>query len=67
MQKLALIAAIAKNNAIGFENKLVYWLPNDLKRFKAITMGHTVIMGRNTWLSLPQKIKNRKKGVDKRK
>ena len=51
MTKLALIAAIAKNNAIGFENKLVYWLPNDLKRFKELTTGHTIIMGSNTFIS----------------
>lgn len=54
MQKLALIAAIANNNAIGFENKLIYWLPNDLKRFKALTTGHTIIMGSNTFRSLPK-------------
>lgn len=54
MTKLALIAAIAKNNAIGFENKLVYWLPNDLKRFKELTTGHTIIMGSNTFRSLPK-------------
>ncbi len=52
--KLALIAAIAENNAIGFENKLIYWLPNDLKRFKALTTGHTIIMGSNTFRSLPK-------------
>ncbi len=45
---------MAKNRAIGFENKLIYWLPNDLKRFKALTTGHTIIMGRNTFLSLPK-------------
>ena len=49
-----MIAAVAKNRAIGFENKLIYWLPNDLKRFKALTTGHTIIMGRNTFLSLPK-------------
>ena len=49
-----IIAAVAKNRAIGFENKLLYWLPNDLKRFKALTTGHTIIMGRNTFLSLPK-------------
>ena len=51
---ISIIAAVAKNRAIGFENKLIYWLPNDLKRFKALTMGHTIIMGRNTFLSLPK-------------
>lgn len=54
MYKLALIAAIARNNAIGFENRLIYWLPNDLKRFKALTTGHTIIMGSNTFRSLPK-------------
>ena len=51
---ITIIAAVAKNRAIGFENKLIYWLPNDLKRFKALTTGHTIIMGRNTFLSLPK-------------
>ncbi len=54
MYKLALIAAIAQNNAIGYKNKLIYWLPNDLKRFKALTTGHTIIMGSNTFRSLPK-------------
>ena len=51
---LSIIAAVAKNRAIGYKNKLIYWLPNDLKRFKALTTGHTIIMGRNTFLSLPK-------------
>ena len=51
---ISIIAAVAKNRAIGFKNKLIYWLPNDLKRFKALTTGHTIIMGRNTYLSLPK-------------
>ena len=51
---LTLIAAVAKNGAIGLDNKLLYWLPNDLKRFKALTMGHTIIMGRHTFESLPK-------------
>lgn len=49
-----IIAAIAQNNAIGFENRLLYWLPNDLKRFKGLTTGHTIIMGRKTFQSLPK-------------
>jgi len=49
-----MIAAVAKNRAIGFENKLIYWLPNDLKRFKALTTGHTIVMGRKTFESLPK-------------
>lgn len=51
---MTIIAAVAQNNAIGFENKLIYWLPNDLKRFKALTTGHTIIMGRKTFESLPK-------------
>lgn len=52
--KVALIAAVAKNGAIGYENKLLYWLPNDLKRFKTLTTGHTIVMGRKTFESLPK-------------
>ncbi len=51
---ISIIVAIARNNGIGFQNKLLYWLPNDLKRFKALTTGHTIIMGRNTFESLPK-------------
>jgi dihydrofolate reductase len=51
---ISIIAAVARNRAIGFENKLIYWLPNDLKRFKALTTGHTIVMGRNTYESLPK-------------
>lgn len=49
-----IIAAVARNRAIGYENKLLYWLPNDLKRFKSLTTGHTIIMGRRTFESLPK-------------
>lgn len=49
-----IIAAVARNRAIGNGNKLLYWLPNDLKRFKSLTTGHTIIMGHNTFLSLPK-------------
>ena len=51
---ISIIAAVAENNAIGYQNKLLYWLPNDLKRFKALTTGHTIIMGRKTFDSLPK-------------
>ena len=51
---ITIIAAVARNRAIGYQNKLLYWLPNDLKRFKALTTGHTVIMGRRTFESLPK-------------
>ena len=49
-----MIAAVARNRAIGFQNKLIYWLPNDLKRFKQLTTGHTIVMGRRTFESLPK-------------
>ena len=49
-----MIAAVARNRAIGYKNKLIYWLPNDLKRFKALTTGHTIVMGRRTFESLPK-------------
>lgn len=52
--RINIIAAVSRNRAIGFENKLLYWLPNDLKRFKALTTGHTIIMGRRTFESLPK-------------
>lgn len=51
---ISIIAAVARNRAIGHNNKLLYWLPNDLKRFKALTTGHTIIMGRRTFESLPK-------------
>ena len=54
MAHINIIAAVARNRAIGQENKLIYWLPNDLKRFKALTTGHTIVMGRRTYESLPK-------------
>ena len=51
---VTMIAAVARNRAIGYDNKLIYWLPNDLKRFKALTTGHTILMGRKTFDSLPK-------------
>lgn len=52
--KLSIIVAVAADNAIGKNNDLLWHLPADLKRFKETTMGHTVIMGRNTFYSLPK-------------
>lgn len=51
---LSIVVAIASNGAIGKSNDLLWHLPGDLKRFKEITSGHTVIMGRNTFYSLPK-------------
>lgn len=51
---LSIIVAIAKNHAIGKDNQLLWHISEDLKRFKRLTAGHKVIMGRNTLLSLPK-------------
>jgi dihydrofolate reductase len=53
-KNISIIVAIAENFAIGKNNNLLFHLPNDLKRFKEITTGHSLIMGRNTLLSLPK-------------
>jgi dihydrofolate reductase len=55
MKTFSIIVAIAENSAIGKNNDLLWHISNDLKYFKKITSGHTVIMGKNTWLSLPVK------------
>jgi dihydrofolate reductase len=52
MTKLSIIVAIAKNRVIGINNTLPWHLPEDLKRFRALTMGHHIIMGRKTYDSL---------------
>lgn len=49
-----IIVALAQNRAIGYQNKLIYYLPNDLKHFKELTTGHTIVMGRKTFESLPK-------------
>lgn len=57
---LSIIVAIAKNNVIGKDNKLIWHLPEDLKRFRKLTTGHTIIMGRKTFESLGRVLQNRK-------
>lgn len=54
-----MIAAVAENNALGKENQLVWHLPNDFKRFKSLTTGHHIIMGRKTFESFPKPLPNR--------
>lgn len=54
MSTISIIAAIAENNAIGKNNKLLWRLPADMRRFKDLTTGHAVIMGRKTFESLPK-------------
>ena len=57
---LSIIVAISENNVIGKDNKLLWHLPEDLKRFKELTTGHTIIMGRKTFESLGRILPNRK-------
>jgi dihydrofolate reductase len=54
-----MIAAVAENNTLGKDNDLVWHLPNDFKRFKALTTGHHIIMGRKTFESFPKPLPNR--------
>ena len=56
---LTLIAATSTNNALGKDNQLVWHLPDDFKRFKALTSGHFIIMGRKTFESFPKPLPNR--------
>lgn len=56
---ITLIAAAAENNALGKDNDLLWHLPNDFKRFKEITSGHHIIMGRKTFESFPKPLPNR--------
>lgn len=58
--KLSIVAAVANNNVIGSENKLIWHLPADLKHFKELTLGHTLIMGRKTFESIGKPLKGRK-------
>jgi dihydrofolate reductase len=57
---LTLIAAVAENNALGKDNQMLWHLPDDFKRFKQLTSGHYIIMGRKTFESLPGMLPNRK-------
>jgi dihydrofolate reductase len=53
---IAIFVAIAKNNVIGSKNDLPWYIPEDLKRFKALTTGHTVVMGRKTYDSIIKRL-----------
>ena len=59
-KSITIIVAAAENNAIGKDNDLIWSLPNDLKRFKKLTSGHSIIMGRKTFDSFPGLLPNRK-------
>jgi len=56
---ITLIAAVAENNALGKDNQLLWHLPDDFKRFKNLTSGHYIIMGRKTFESFPKPLPNR--------
>ena len=57
--RLAVVAAIARNSVIGAGNRMPWHLPADLKHFRALTMGHRIIMGRKTWESLGRPLAGR--------
>tara|TARA_R110000787_G_scaffold7747_5_gene26044 strand:+ start:748 stop:1236 length:489 start_codon:yes stop_codon:yes gene_type:complete len=57
---ITIIAAIGKNNELGKDNDLIWHLSADLKRFKKVTTGHTIIMGRNTFESIGKPLPNRR-------
>ena len=56
-EEISVIAAVGRDRAIGKDNELLWSIPDDLKRFKALTVGHPVIMGRKTWESIPEKFR----------
>lgn len=61
--KLAIIAAIGKNRVIGKDGKMPWHIPEDLKRFKRLTTGHTILMGRKTFESIAKPLPNRRNVV----
>ena len=56
---ITIIAAVGQNNELGKDNKIIWHLPDDFKRFKTITSGHYIIMGRKTFESFPKPLPNR--------
>lgn len=64
---ISFVVAIAENNAIGKNNELLWSLPKDMKHFKTITSGHTIIMGRKTFDSMGKPLPNRRNIVITRK
>ena len=56
---ITMIAAVAENNALGKNNEMLWHLPDDFKRFKQLTSGHYIIMGRKTFESFPKSLPNR--------
>ena len=64
---MTIIVAMGKNRAIGKDNQLLWHLPNDLKHFKELTLGHPIIMGRKTYESIGKPLPNRTNIVVSRK
>ncbi len=60
---ISIIVAVSENGVIGKDNQLLWHLSGDLKRFKALTTGHTIVMGRNTFLSIGRALPNRRNVV----
>ncbi len=60
---ISIIVAVSENGVIGKDNQLLWHLSSDLKRFKALTTGHTIVMGRNTFLSIGKALPNRRNVV----
>lgn len=57
---ISIIAALGKNNELGKDNKLIWHIKEDLENFKELTMGKYIVMGANTYFSLPRKLEGRK-------
>jgi dihydrofolate reductase len=57
VSEIVIIAAVARNRVIGKDNRLLWNIPEDMAHFKALTAGHTVVMGRKTWESLPPRFR----------
>ena len=57
MSEIIIIAAVAANRVIGRDNQLIWNIPEDMAHFKTLTQGHTVLMGRKTWESLPPRFR----------
>jgi dihydrofolate reductase len=55
--RISLVAAVARDGVIGRDNAIPWHLPEDARRFRALTMGHPVVMGRRTWESLPERFR----------
>ena len=64
---ITLIASASENNALGKDNQLIWHISDDLKRFKRLTSGHAIIMGRKTFESMPKALPNRTNIVITRK